>query len=134
VPRSTSVVRVSDADIHRALVAEGIDAKADVTHPRDAMPAATARRLGRRLGRLEAAVDALMPSAGASDDTRVLVDLTRTEGVNYYSGLQLRIDAVQVGVGREVADGGSVDWMAKLLSDRREQLFTSGAGLERLRA
>jgi hypothetical protein len=127
------VVRVSDTDIHRALVAEEIAVKADVAHPRDAMPGGTARRLGRRLRRLEAAVEALVPAAGASDDTRVLVDLTRTEGVNYYSGLQLRIDAVHDGVWREVADGGSVDWMAKLLSDRHEQLFTSGAGLERLR-
>jgi hypothetical protein len=128
------VVRVSDTDVHRALVAEEIAVKADVTHPRDAMPNGATRRLGRRLRRLEAAVEALMSAAEASNDTRVLVDLTRTEGVNYYDGLQLRIDAVHDGVQREVADGGSVDWMAKLLSDRHEQLFTSGAGLERLRA
>jgi hypothetical protein len=125
------VVRVSDTDIHHALLAEGIDAKADVAHPRDAMPSGTARRLGRGLRRLEAAVEALMPAAG---DAHVLVDLTRTAGVNYYTGLQLRIDVSADGGEREVADGGSVDWMAKLLSDRHEQLFTSGAGLERLRA
>jgi hypothetical protein len=63
---------------------------------------------------------------------RLLIDLTRTDGIAYYDGLQLRIDATWRGTEREVADGGSVDWAARRLSDRREHLFTSGIGLERL--
>jgi hypothetical protein len=126
------VVRVSDTDIHKALSRSGVTVRPDVAHPHDAMPAAVVRRLGRRLRRLEAAIDALTTTVGVAADARLLVDLTRTDAVGYYQGLQLRIDAIDGGVSREVADGGSVDWAARLLSDRREQLFTSGVGLERL--
>jgi len=62
----------------------------------------------------------------------LLVDLTRTHAVGYYDGLQLDIDGTTDGEPLDLADGGSVDWAARLLSDRREHLFTSGLGLERL--
>jgi len=126
------VVRVSDTDIHQALARDGVSATPDVADPHDAMPATVVRRLGRKLRRLEAAVEALATLVGTHAGARLLVDLTRTDGVGYYQGLQLRIDAIGGGVSREVTDGGSVDWAARLLSDQREQLFTSGVGLERL--
>ena len=128
------VVRISDTDVHEVLAGVGVSPRPDVHDPRDAMPAPVARQLGRRLYRLEAAVDALTPVAGAAVGVRLLVDLGRTDAVGYYRGLQLRIDAVHEGLPREIADGGSVDWAAQLLSDRHEQLFTSGVGLERLLA
>jgi hypothetical protein len=128
-----TVVRISDTEVHRAIAETGVQVEADVSRPSDAIPRAIARRLGRRMRRLEAAAAALGPVCDVSQ-SRVLVDLTRTDGNAYYNGLQLRIDAVWNGQPRELVDGGSVDWTARLLSDRREQLFTSGVGLERLLA
>jgi hypothetical protein len=124
-------VRISDTAVHAAATRAGVAVKADASSPRDAIPRDMARRLGRRMRRLEAAVEALTPIVEVFD-SRLLVDLTRTDGVRYYDGLQLRIDATWRGTEHEVADGGSVDWAARLLSDRRERLFTSGMGLERL--
>lgn len=126
-----TVVRLSDTAIHTAAAGEGAAVTPDVPSPRDAIPPHLARRLGRRLRRLELAAATLAPIAAAFDG-EVLIDLTRTDGVAYYDGLQLRIDAESHGQQQELADGGSVDWASRLLSDRREHLFTSGIGLERL--
>jgi hypothetical protein len=132
-PVDQPVVRISDTAVHLAATRDGVAIPADAASPADAVPAVFARRLGRRLRRLEAATEALTPIVAAFGG-RLLVDLTRTDGFGYYDGLQVRIDAAWNGELREVADGGSVDWAARLLSDRREQLFTSGIGLERLLA
>ena len=126
-----TVVRISDTAVYAAATRAGVAVKADVSSPSDAIPPDVARRLGRRMRRLEAAIEALTPIV-AGFDSRLLVDLTRTDGIHYYDGLQLRIDATWKGKELEIADGGSVDWAARLLSDRREHLFTSGIGLERL--
>lgn len=126
-----TVVRISDTAVHAVAARAGVAVKADVASPRDAIPPDLARRLGRRMRRLEAATEALTPIV-AGFDSRLLVDLTRADGSRYYDGLQLRIDATGKGGEHEFADGGSVDWAARLLSDRREHLFTSGIGLERL--
>jgi hypothetical protein len=126
-----TVVSLSDTAVHATVTLDGASITADVPTPRDAIPADVARRLGRRLRRLELAAEALAPVV-ATFDSRVLIDLTRTDGVSYYNGLQLRIDATANGESLEVADGGSVNWASRLLSDRREHLFTSGIGLERL--
>jgi hypothetical protein len=131
-PVERLVVRVSDSVVHKALTQADVAVRPDVDHPHDAMPNAAVRRLGRMLRRLELAVDALAPVVRGVAGAALLVDLTRSQGVGYYDGLQLRIDAISGGVPREVADGGAVDWGAQLLSDRRERLFTSGAGIERL--
>ncbi|HEY8858137.1 MAG TPA: hypothetical protein VIM27_01705 [Gaiellales bacterium] len=130
-PVEQAVVRISDTAVHTAATRAGVAVRADVSSPHDAIPPDVARRLGRRLRRLEAAIATLTPIV-AGFGGRLLVDLTRTDGVRYYDGLQLRIDATWQGAAHEVADGGSVDWAARLLSDRREHLFTSGMGLERL--
>lgn len=126
-----TVVRLSDTAVHRAVAETGLSIVANVPTPREAMPAEMARRLGRRLRRLELAAAALGPVL-APFGGRLLIDLTRTDGVAYYEGLQLRIDVVADGQQHELVDGGSVDWASRLLSDRREHLFTSGIGLERL--
>jgi hypothetical protein len=126
-----TVVRLSDTEVHAAATGAGAPIAADAPTPRDALPAAVARRLGRRLRRLELAAEMLAPALTALDG-RLRIDLTRTDGVGYYDGLQLRIDATANGEQHELVDGGSVDWASRLLSDRREHLFTSGIGLERL--
>jgi hypothetical protein len=132
-PVEQAVVRISDTALHAATAGAGGPIAADVPSPRDAMPSDLARRLGRRLRRLELAAQALTPIVAQSNG-RLLIDLTRTDGVGYYDGLQLRIDAAVGGEELELADGGSVNWAARLLSDRHEHLFTSGIGLERLLA
>ena len=48
----------------------------------------------------------------------------------YYAGGWFSIDVA----GANVVDGGFVDWTQKLLSDRKERLLISGAGIERLAA
>ena len=126
-----TVVRISDTVVHTAAMEAGATVTADVSAPREALPADIPRRLGRRLRRLEVAAEALAPVV-AELDGELLIDLTRTHAVGYYDGLQLNIDGVTDGEPLELADGGSVDWTARLLSDRREHLFTSGLGLERL--
>jgi hypothetical protein len=126
-----TVVRLSDTAVHTAMTRAGASIRADVPTPRDAVDPDMARRLGRRLRRLELAAETLTPIVAATD-SRLLIDLTRTDGVTYYDGLQLRIDATAHSEEHELCDGGSVDWTSRLLSDRREHLFTSGMGLERL--
>ncbi len=112
-----TVIRLSDTAIHTAVAREGAAVTADVPTPRDAIPTALAGRLGRRLRRLELAAATLAPIVAAFE-SEVLIDLTRTDGVTYYDGLQLRIDATCHGEQQELADGGSVDWASRLLSDR----------------
>jgi hypothetical protein len=126
-----TVVRLSDTAVRTAITQAGATITADVPTPREAIPPDTARLLGRRLRRLELAAATLEPVVAAFD-SRLLIDLTRTDGVSYYDGLQLRIDVTANGDQFELVDGGSVDWASLLLSDRREHLFTSGIGLERL--
>jgi hypothetical protein len=131
-PGGRAVVRLSDTAVHQHLRERGIEPTADVAAPADAVPEAELGALGRRLHRLERAMDAVRPLAAHTPGVRVLTDLSRTHATGYYDGLQLRIDVEVDGEMRDVADGGSVDWMQRLLSDRREALFTSGIGLERM--
>ena len=130
-PIRQAVVRISDTVVRTAAMEAGAAISADVSTPREALSADIARRLGRRLRRLELAAEALEPVV-AEFNGMLLIDLTRTHAVGYYDGLQLGIDGITGGDPLELADGGSVDWAARLLSDRREHLFTSGLGLERL--
>jgi hypothetical protein len=59
----------------------------------------------------------------------------RTAGRGYYTGgcfhLSLRLDD---GSERQIADGGAVDWAARLLSDDKEHMVISGLGIESLAA
>ena len=101
-----AVVRISDTAVHRAATNAGVAMAADVSSLREAIPPGSARRLGRRLRRLEAATEALTPIVDGFGG-RLLIDLTRTDGAAYYDGLQLRIDTTWKGAEREVADGGA---------------------------
>lgn len=55
------------------------------------------------------------------------------EAVNgYYAGFCFHLWADVDGQRRQLADGGCVDWTAKLLSNAKERLFISGCGVEGL--
>jgi hypothetical protein len=57
----------------------------------------------------------------------------RTSGRAYYQGLCFKVFA-RFGAGGplEVADGGFVDWTARLLGNQKERLLISGYGVDRL--
>jgi hypothetical protein len=56
----------------------------------------------------------------------------RLHAVGYYRGVSFNIDAELGGREYSVADGGTVDWTQRLLSNRRERLLLSGIGTERV--
>lgn len=58
-------------------------------------------------------------------------DLARKAGLGYYEHLCYHIFA-ETKDGRcvQLADGGSVDWLSKLLSSKKERMVTSGFGCE----
>lgn len=57
----------------------------------------------------------------------------RAHGRGYYTDISYQVLVVtETGTRFEIADGGSVDWATKLLSDRRERLVIGGMGIERL--
>ncbi len=59
------------------------------------------------------------------------VNGSRLEGLGYYNGLALRISPeAPDGKRYAIIDGGFTDWTARLLSDRKERLLTSGIGSE----
>ena len=58
----------------------------------------------------------------------------RPGGRGYYAGFCCKIYATYDGVTFEVGDGGMVDWTQQLLANRKERLFTSGLGLDRMAA
>ncbi|MBN2005765.1 MAG: hypothetical protein JXA21_20580 [Anaerolineae bacterium] len=60
-------------------------------------------------------------------------DEARTSGRGYYRDLCFHIHATDTsGQLLQLADGGSVDWTQKYLSNAKERLVTSGIGSERL--
>ena len=94
---------------------------------------AEVRVAGDNLGWVEDAV--FGPLADAHPRARLELDPDRTRAVGYYRGLLLSIDADSSAGGRmELVDGGATDWTARLLSDRKERLFVSGIGLDRVAA
>ena len=50
----------------------------------------------------------------------------------YYQLARIQVDAEYDGAWLNLADGGFVDWMATLTTSKRERLFISGIGTERL--
>jgi hypothetical protein len=58
----------------------------------------------------------------------VAVDEDRDRGRSYYTDVCFDVRAGDV----SLVDGGFVDWTQRLLSDRKERLLISGAGLERI--
>jgi hypothetical protein len=58
-------------------------------------------------------------------------NLSRLEGLSYYSGFCLRISPLAPdGARYPVVDGGFTDWTARLLQNKKERLLTSGIGTE----
>jgi hypothetical protein len=62
----------------------------------------------------------------------VALDPERESGRGYYRSVCLKVFVRVADEWLDVGDGGDVDWTAKLLSDRRERLFISGVGSERV--
>lgn len=64
-------------------------------------------------------------------NVRFCFDFNRKSGLGYYPHLCFHIYATtQKGDMIQVADGGAVDWAAKLLGNNREAMVTSGIGSE----
>lgn len=106
---------------------EAILAEASVNLPRFCE---TAPEDWTRLERISERV--LGPLADAFPQARLGFRPGRLHAVGYYRGISFNIDAELGGASYSVADGGTVDWTQRLLSDRRERLLTSGIGTERV--
>jgi hypothetical protein len=64
-------------------------------------------------------------------ETEFKLNVDRLEGLGYYAGLCLRISPeAPDGARYPVIDGGFTDWTARMMSDRKERLLTSGIGTE----
>jgi len=73
------------------------------------------------------------PLAEAFPGARLGFRPGRLHAVGYYTGLLLNVDAALGGnQPASLADGGTLDWTQRLLSDRRERLLASGIGTERV--
>ncbi len=65
-------------------------------------------------------------------DVEVMIDQARESGRGYYRSVCFKLYARVADGWVDIGDGGDVDWTARLLSDRRERLFVSGVGSERV--
>ena len=75
--------------------------------------------------------DCLDPLAAAFPEARFEIDLGRLEGLGYYPGPCLRINATDPsGAFLNLADGGFARWTELLLSDGRERFLASGTGTD----
>ncbi len=73
----------------------------------------------------------LEPLRATNPGVRFCFDFNRKSGLGYYPHLCFHIFAKnQKGNVVQIADGGAVDWAAKLLSNKREAMVTSGIGAE----
>jgi hypothetical protein len=64
--------------------------------------------------------------------TEVIDKPDRTEARGYYTSFCFKARSVGPGGTFEIADGGLVDWTQTLVQSRKERLFISGLGVERL--
>ncbi|HEY2514945.1 MAG TPA: hypothetical protein VGI39_28965 [Polyangiaceae bacterium] len=87
------------------------------------------RLFSARVARLDEEI--LTPLAAAFPRVSFACDLGRLEGLGYYSGPCLRIEAADPSGARyPLADGGALPWTARLLTDQKERFVVSGMGLE----
>jgi hypothetical protein len=71
-----------------------------------------------------------VPERGLAAIEGAVADPDRTRARGYYDGALLDIAAVDCeGESVGLVDGGLTDWTQRLLSNRKERLFTSGIGL-----
>ena len=54
------------------------------------------------------------------------------EDNNYYKGINFQIYMEKENERIEIGDGGFVDWMQKMLNNKKERCLISGIGLDRL--
>jgi hypothetical protein len=75
--------------------------------------------------------DVVAPLAAEHPEARVRIDLSRLEGIGYYTGACVRISARDPsGAMLPLVDGGFTDWSQRLLSDGRERLLSTGIGAD----
>lgn len=71
------------------------------------------------------------PLRSINPNVRFCLDFNRKAGLGYYQHLCFHIYATnQKGSAVQIADGGAVDWSAKLLGNKREAMVISGIGTE----
>jgi ribosomal protein S18 acetylase RimI-like enzyme len=146
----TIAVEVSDTAVVRALcrgVGVDPDDLIDQARTGDAAPeqllaeagvaverfSETVDGFGDRAGRLQRVEQAVFaPLRERFPDVVMGFRVGRLAAAGYYNGLMVNVDIEHDGERLSVADGGSVDWTQRLLSDRAERLFVSGIGIERL--
>jgi len=69
-----------------------------------------------------------------ADHVTCTQDTDRTAGRGYYPNVCFKISVRTEAGTIEIGDGGSVDWTASLLQNRKERLIIAGISLERLAA
>ena len=75
--------------------------------------------------------DIVSPIRQQYQNVRFYFDFSRKDGLGYYSDICFHISATtQTGRCVQLADGGAVDWLAKLLGNKKEAMVTSGLGSE----
>jgi hypothetical protein len=117
------------AELHLRFLAK-LDPGGDRLGRRTVLVADTDPEAGR-VARLEAAV--LEPLRSEFPDADVAFTAERAHAMGYYDRLALEIRlAPEEREPVSIADGGSVDWLSRLLANRRERAFTSGIGIETL--
>lgn len=73
----------------------------------------------------------IKPLRSTNPNVRFCFDFNRKSGMGYYPHLCFHIFATnQKGNVVQIADGGAVNWAAKLLGNKREAMVTSGIGAE----
>jgi hypothetical protein len=137
---TTPLVEVSDLAITEALLKDrGVSREEIREAVRAHRPGSSERFLAERRIELPASDPRLNPIdqhvfaalRPQFPEAEFRLNLSRLEGIGYYSGLALRISPqAPDGVRYAAIDGGFTDWTARLLSDRKERLLTSGIGSE----
>ena len=84
--------------------------------------------------RLGAVEERVFPSLRARfPHATYAIDRARTHAINYYRGLCLHVTARDAaGERQQLSDGGSTDWLGRLMSNGKMRFFVSGLGSELL--
>ncbi|MEA2521295.1 MAG: hypothetical protein QOI81_941 [Actinomycetota bacterium] len=82
--------------------------------------------------RVDGLFDDVSTTFGDIDRVTVSADPERVGGRSYYRSVCFKVHATFGTARFELADGGDTDWTSRVLSDRKQRCFISGAGLDRL--
>jgi len=89
--------------------------------------------VGRELRRLRLLQEKVIePLKIAYPNIEFFFDLARCAGIGYYDGFCIKITAENREKRYPLIDGGSSNWMERLLINKKERLFVSGMGTELL--